>query len=380
MKIKNMDKAAKRILSAVKKKENIIVYGDSDLDGTASAIILSEAIRELGGTVSSVYFPDREVDGYGINKTGLRLLKNYSPALLISVDCGVTSFKEVELAKKRGFCVVIIDHHEVVGKLPKAFTVVDPKQKSEKYPFREMAAVGVVFRLIEVLFKKKMTKTLEKSFLELVALATVADMVPRLADNEEFIEKGLPLLEESSRPGLKVFFKKGVFDDYPEISQKVFKIISLLNVRDVKNRLPASFRLLMSSTLSEAEIILKELIEKNKLRREKMEQTIMDVERSIVNKDEPLIFEGSSWFELMLLSSVASILCKRHSKPVFLFKKMEKESQGTIRSPKSINSVELLKKCSKHLLTFGGHAQASGFRIKNDNIEKFKNCLIKNLK
>ena len=378
--IKNLEKAAQRILKAIKDQERIIIYGDTDLDGVTSVIILEETIKSLGGKISAVYFPDRDIDGYGINKIGLKVLKEYSPALLISVDFGVTNYKEVNLANKMGFRVMIIDHHEVLGKLPKAEVIVDPKQKGDKYPFKGLSAAGVVFKLSEHLFNNKMAGFLKNNFLELTALSTIADMMPRESENRFFIEEGLASLKNSFRPGIKVFFENDYFKDFPDFSQKVFKIISILNVRDVKNRLPASFRLLTVSSAEEAEKIVGELLEKHKITREKIEKTVEEIEENSFKKKEPIIFDGKESFESALLSSAASILCQKHKKPTFLFRKMEEESQGTIRTPRDVNSLDLLKKCSKHLLSFGGHAQASGFRVKNRNIDNLKKCLIKNSK
>ncbi len=377
--IKNLKKAAQRIAKAVKNKERIILYGDADLDGASSVIILEEAIKNLGGKVSAVYFPDRETEGYGITETGLDFLKDKAPALLVTVDCGIGNFKEAKLARKLGFEVIIVDHHEVLDELPEANIVVDPKQKGDKYPFKKLAAAGLVFRLIEVLLKKKMTESLRRNFLELVALATLADMMPKEADNEIFIEEGLSSLEKTFRPGISVFLEEEIIRNLPSLNQKVSKIISILNIRDIENRLPASFRLLTSPTSEKVKEIVKKLLEKNKLRKEKIEVMMQEVESKILNKPEPVIFEGNSSFEMILMSSVASIICKEYQKPTFIYKKMEEESQGTVRTPADINSVALMKKCSEYLLTFGGHPQASGFRIRNENLEKFKECLVKNI-
>ena len=377
--IKNLKKAAQRITKAVKNKERIILYGDADLDGASSVIILEEAIKNLGGKVSAVYFPDRETEGYGITETGLEFLKDKAPALLVAVDCGIGNFKEVKSAQKLGFEVIIVDHHEVLDELPEANIVVDPKQKGDKYPFKKLAATGIVFKLIEVLLKKKMTESLRRNFLELVALATLADMMPKEADNEIFIEQGLSSLEKSFRPGISVFLEEEIIRNLPSLNQKVSKIISILNIRDIEDRLPASFRLLTSPTPEKVKEIVKKLLEKSKLRKEKIEVMVQEVESKILNKSESVIFEGNSSFEMILMSSVASIICKEYQKPTFIYKKMEEESQGTVRTPADINSVALMKKCSECLLTFGGHPQASGFRIKNENLEKFKECLVKNL-
>lgn len=381
MEIKNLKRVSERILKAIKNKERIIIYGDADLDGVTSVIILKESIKSLGGEVVAVYFPDRELEGCGISEVGLDYLKDKARALFITVDCGIGNFKEVKLARKLGFEVIIIDHHEILDKLPEAEIVVDPKQKGDKYPFKGLASVGIIFKLSELLLIGRMTDSLRKNFLELVALATIADMMPQKEENKIFIQEGLQSLENSWRPGIKVFFDPQFKEKFGiDLNQKISKIISILNIRDVKNRLPASFRLLTNPFLDESKKIVEELIEKNRDRREKIENIVEEIEGRTASKlNEPIVFEGDSYFELILISSGASIICKRHMKPTFIFKKMTTESHGTVRTPVGIDSVSLMKKCSKYLLTYGGHPQASGFRIKNDNLEKFKECLIANL-
>lgn len=375
--IKNLKKAADRISKAVKKKERIILYGDADLDGTTSVIILEETIKNLGGNVLAFYFPDREKEGYGLTKKALDFLKDKAPALLIVLDCGIGNVKEVSLAKKIGFKVIIVDHHEPLDKLPLAEIIVDPKQKDDKYPFKKLACAGVAFKLSEAVLGKKMTDSLRKNFLELTAIATIADMMPKESENKIFIEQGLSFLEDSWRPGIKAFLEE--FKDYPDIYQKVSKVISILNIRDVENNLPASFRLMTCSSVQEAKEMIREFLEKTETRKNKLEEMMAEIEKRISSNEEPIIFEGNNDFELMLVSSAASILCRKYGKPVFLYKVMEKESQGTVRTPKEVNGVSLMKKCSDLLMTFGGHAQAAGFRVKNENLEKFKSCLIKNL-
>ncbi|MFH1509647.1 MAG: DHH family phosphoesterase [Candidatus Nealsonbacteria bacterium] len=379
MEIKNLDKAAKRILKGISNKETIILYGDADLDGVSSVIILKEAIKSIGGFVSDVYFPDREKDGYGINMVGLKQIKKFAPALLVVMDLGIGNIKEVLLAKEMGFTVIIVDHHEILDKLPKADIIVDPKQKGDKYPFKTLAAVGLVYRLTEKIMGEKLKGELKKSFLELTALATVADMMPKEADNRYFIEEGLPFLVTSLRPGIKIFWDIDFFKEEMELSNKVSKIISILNIRDVKNGLPGAYRLLTTSSPKEAQDIIETLFKKHKVRRQKIESIVEEVDKRIADKKETIIFEGAEDFESILISSAASILVSQHLKPVFLYKKMVKESLGTVRCSRQINSVLLMKKCSKLLMTYGGHPQASGFRIVNENLDKFKECLTYNL-
>jgi len=374
--IKNLKKASSRILKAIKSQEKIIIYGDADLDGVTSVIILKETIKNLAGQVTAIYFPDREKEGYGVTEKGLNYLKKYTPALFITLDCGIGSFNELKIAKEIGFEVIIVDHHEVLDKLPQASIIVDPKQKEDEYPFKYFANAGLVFKLSEVLLKKKMTDNLKRNFLELVALATIADMMPRVDENEEMIIEGLSSLESSWRPGIQALFKIKDFESFG-LMAKVYKINSLLNIRDVKNRMPAAFRLLTASTKPEAKQLAKKLFKKGIEKKQRIGEITEEVEERIFKKSpDSIIFEGDSDWEVILLGVVASILSKKYKKPVFLYKKQKTESQGGIRAPSGFDVVEPMKKYSKNLMIFGGHKQAAGFRIKNENLEKFEEHLI----
>lgn len=376
--IKNLQKAANRILKAIKERERIILYGDADLDGVSSVIIVKESIQNLGGKIIDIYFPDREKEGPGITSSAIEKLQHFSPALLISLDCGVTDFKEVKRAKEIGFDVVIIDHHKVLGKLPPADIVVDPKQEGDEYPFKEFAAVGLAFKLAELLLKDKMSESLRDSFLELAALATMADRMPKEEENKFLIEEGLRNIENSWRPGIRALLSVDFLDDY-NLYTKVYKMISILNVRDVEEGCPAAFKVLTTSSPEETEKIVARLKRKHQERKKKAQKIIEEVMRRDSQKGEPLIFEGEDYWDYPLISSVASIVCRDLAKPVFLFKKINGKSQGTVRVPSDIDSVDWMGKCKEHLITYGGHPPASGFRIKNENLEKFKKCLIENL-
>jgi len=285
----------------------------------------------------------------------------------------------MKMAKKLGFEVLIIDHHEVLDKLPEAKIIVDPKQKGDRYPFKELATAGIAFKLSELILKNRLTENLKQNFLELAAIATIADMMPREDENQIFIEEGLKSIENSWRPGIRAIFEEKAFDHYSNLNQKVSKMISILNVRDVENNFPASFRLLTSPGLEESKKIISRLIEKSEIRKQKIEEITGEIEERITKGAHSIIFEGNSTWDFTLISSVASIICQRYQKPTFIYKILKDESQGTVRVPAGIDSVALMKKCSKYLLTYGGHPLASGFRIKNENLEKFKTCLIENL-
>lgn len=380
--IKNLKKVADRILKAIQKKEKIILYGDADLDGVASVIILKETLKNLNGKVITIYFPDRENEGYGINETALNYLKKFSPALFISLDCGIGNFKEINLAKKMRFEVVVIDHHEILDKLPPAKIIVDPKQPKDKYPFKGLATAGISFKLSELLLKNKMTESLRRNFLELVALATLADLMPQENENKVMIEEGIESLKNSWRPGLRVFLKiNEIKEQTGEISIRALsqKIISALNAGERKDFLNEAFLLLTTSSEEEADILAKELLEKSYKKQIKIQEITKEVEERVLKKlKESLVFEGDSSWPLVLTGPVASKICQIYKKPTFIFKKGEKESRGAVRTPPGQNGVEMMKKCSYYLVTYGGHPQAAGFTLKNENLEKFKKCLIKN--
>ncbi len=377
--IKNLEKAGQRIRLAVEKKERIIIYGDSDLDGVASVVILEECLKNLGTSAVALNFFDREKEGYGIKEKALKKLKKYSPALFITLDCGIGNFKEVKMANDLGFEVIIIDHHEILEKVPEASIVVNPKQEGDEYPFKKFANVGITFRLAKILLKSAMAESLRKNFLELTALATIADMMPRTDDNEKMIGEGLLCLKQSWRPGIQALLNLEAIKPL-HLPQQVSKINSLLNIRDIKGDMPAAFRLLTSSRPAEAEKLAKKLFKKGIEKKKKTEEVIGQVENRIGDKGVNFILEGDARWELILLGTAASILSQRYQKPVFLYKKGGKESHGSCRALADCDLVKAMQSCSEFLLTYGGHPQAGGFKIKNKDIDKFKNCLNKYFK
>ncbi|MBI2450011.1 MAG: DHH family phosphoesterase [Candidatus Nealsonbacteria bacterium] len=375
--IKNLKKAAERIKKAIKKKERIILYGDADMDGVSSVIILKEAIINLGGKVSAIYFPDRETEGYGVNEDALNYLKKYSPALFITVDLGIGNFKEIKLAKKLGFEVMVVDHHKVLNKLPDAKIIVNPKQKGDKYPFKEFAAAGVVFKLSEALLDKKMTPALRGNFLELAALATIADMMIEEEDNIKIITEGLASLKSTFRPGLQVFAKEGENGSRPMAQ----KIISACHAGETKEHINEAYFLLTSPSLEGAESLAVELSEKSYIRQQRIKVATEEVEKRALKKiEEPIIFEGDKDWPILIAAPAASRICNTYKKPTFLYSQRKNDSQGAVRTPKGIDGVKPMIYCSKYLETYGGHPQAAGFRIKNKNLGKFQKCLLKYFK
>jgi len=375
--IKNLKKAAKRILKAIKTKERIILYGDSDLDGTASVIILEESIKNLGGVVSAIYFPDREKEGYGLSKKALEWLEKMAPALLIMLDCGIGNFEEIKIANRMGFEVIVIDHHEVLSRLPEASIIVDPKQKDDNYPFKQFANAGIAYKLSQLLLGDKLTGLLKNNFLELVALATLADMMPQVGENQVFIQEGLEALKNTLRPGLRIFWQINKIEDSEPIKMTASKIISILNAAGMQNHLTESYLLLTSSDKETARFFAELLIKKRKEKHLRIKEIVQEVEKRILKKIEwPIVFEGDKNWPLTLVGPVASLICRDFQKPVFIFNIGKTVSRGAVRTPRNINSIKAMESCSHLLETFGGHPLASGFTIKNEKLEEFKECLM----
>lgn len=379
MEIKNLKKAVQRLRKAVENNERVILYGDGDLDGITSVLILQEALKNLGGQVAACYFPDREKEGYGITLTAIEKLKPLAPALLVSMDLGIGNIEEVPLAHKAGFEILIIDHHEVIKGLPKPALVVDPKQEGDRYPFKEFATCGLCLLIAKLLLGDYMTESMKKSFAELAGLGTIADMMPRKEDNILIVEEGYEALFESWRPGIKTFFDMQPFGKTESRTQLVDQIISVLNARDVKDGLPAAYRLLTVSSVEEARVMIGEFIEKNRVRKEKT-RSIVEETRRRMSLQDPIIFEGDTFFDYELLGSACSILAREYAKPVFLYKDMGEMSLGSVRTPGGYNSVEAMKVSDKLLHTYGGHPQASGFRVENSKRNQFKDNLMEYFK
>jgi len=376
MKIKNLTKAANRIKKAILQKERIILYGDADLDGVTAVLIASEAIKTLGGNVVAYYFPEREKEGYGVTTKALEHLKQYAPGVLVTFDLGISNFKEIPMAKKLGFSVIVVDHHKVLDRLPKADIIVDPKQPGDKYPFKEFAACGLSLQLAKALLGKKMSDTLYQSMVELAALGTIADMMAREQDNVQIIQEGMDALPYSWRPGIRAFLESDIFGSDVPLEGRVQQMISILNVRDTRKREPGAFRLLSCSSLPKAKHMVEVFAEKNKIRREQVARATDEVRMRIFHKKtDPLVFEGDEKFEYMLLGAVSSIISQETNKPTFIYRKSKKDILGSVRAPAGYDTVKAMQACDKFLETYGGHPQASGFQTSIEKEEDVKRCL-----
>ena len=379
MKIKNIEKLAERIKEAIKNGEQIIIYGDSDLDGISSMIILKETIDNIKSIPNLLAFsPDRN-EGHGLNKQALDFIKTKaSSGLIITLDCGITNFEEIKEAKNSGFSVLIVDHHKTLGKVPEdAEIVVDPKQEGDNFPFKEYANVGITFKLAEEILGDNFSPMLRKSFLELVALGTISDMMIEEDENTSFIEEGLKGIEISQRPAIRAIFS--ILDPMNFTSKRdmISKVNSALNSAVINDYIPKTYLFLMESDFDKAVLVAEELMEESNKKQREVSSLTEELIDKISKEDKNLIFEGSYFWKGEYLGAIASRLCNYFDKPVFLYKKGEETSRGTVRVPKGVDAVKAMEKCKEHLMMFGGHPAAAGFTIANKNLDLFESCLKK---
>lgn len=376
MKIKNIEATANRIRKAIEEKEKIVLYGDADMDGTSSVVILKESIEAIGGKIFYSYFPDRGKEGYGLNDGALKFIKDKvgdDKILLIVMDCGISNFEEARTAKKLGIDLIIIDHHQPHDKLPEALIIVDPKQEGDEYPFKDFANTGIIFKLAEEL-TGDIFNTLRKSFSELAALATIADMMRQEEDNKKIIKEGLKNLKDTERLGLKVFWTERIFKEETLIKDIAQKIVSVLGASDVVDHKTEAYTILTSEDKDEIKNLIIKLIEKNNQKQALVAEMVKEVSEK-VSPDDVIIFYGKEGWAIPLLGSTGSKLENIFKKPVFLYSKSETTSRGAVRMPKGINAVDVMAKSSDILIEYGGHPPAAGFNIDNDKLAEFEENL-----
>jgi len=380
MEIKNLKEASERIEKAIRENEKIIIYADADIDGVTSCLILEETLKNFNFQPSAVLFPDRNEEGYGLNENALQVVSRFAPGLLILLDCGISNFQEIQKAKEKGFFVIVVDHHEVINNLPPADLIVNPKQKDDLSPFKYLSNAGIVFKLAIELLKERMGEVLKNNFLELVALSTLADMMPETDENKIFIKEGLDCLKNSWRPAFQVL-NKTLRENSNSQRMFAFKIISFLNTSENIDHLNEIYLFLKETNEEKIKEMIKKFEERVVQKQNRIKEIVQELEKRAIKKiKDPIVFEGDKEWPSILTGPIASRLCIKFEKPTFIFKIKEKESIGSMRTPSKINGIELMKKSAHLLETFGGHPQAGGFRIKNENLENFKKNLILALK
>ncbi len=369
-----MKKAVARIERALKNKEKITVFGDYDADGVCGAAVLSETLNALGNN-PNIYIPNRNKEGYGLNPNAVEEIASKKTNLIITVDCGITDFEEVKLANKLGVDVIIIDHHEVPAKIPDAIAIVNPRQKQDKYPFKDLAAAGVAFKVAQALLKGKVNEGWEKWLLDLVAIATVTDMESLIRENRTLVNYGLVVLAKTKRLGLQELMKgariKSVLDAYT----LGYVIGPRLNAAGRMGHANTAYELLVTKSKEEAETLARRLDNKNQDRQRLTQRVMKEVEKQI-DKKHKLIFEGDEDWPIGIVGLIAGRLREKYCRPVIIFQKMKNESKGSARSIPAFNLVEAISQCKDLLKDFGGHPQAAGFTVSNKNLKKFRQKML----
>jgi len=385
-KIKSIDILAEMIRNAVLKKEQIILFGDSDMDGVSATVIAKEAISNFAFLEKKdvnifAYFPDRKNEGYGLNDVVLPYIIKKHPkgGVLITLDCGITNFEQVKRAKAAGFVVAILDHHQpTIDGLPEADLIVDPKQETDDYPFKDFSNAGLSYKLAEELLGNSMASLFRENLLELVALATIADMMPERDENIDYIYNGLKNIENSQRPILKAFFSIYNLGEFNSKRDLIHRINSCFNFGAMDdNHACLLYHILSEVDFEMAKQEANELIEENQRRQLEINALVEEVKQSADGRlGTNIVFEGNTNWGIEYLGSIASKLTLYYDKPVFLYQKYEDLSRGTVRLPKKYDAVKAMESCKQLLRTFGGHPPAAGFTVANENIEKFRLALI----
>lgn len=371
----DMEKAAERILKAIKDKEQIIIYGDYDVDGITSVTVLKSFLEERGIQVN-VYIPNRLNEGYGLNKTAMEEIAKQGNKLMITVDCGITAVDEVEYAKTFGIETIITDHHEPAEELPKAIAVVDAKRKDNKYECRNLAGVGVVFKLIQALSIKLGLDPKEYlKYLDIVCVGTISDIVPLTDENRVIVKLGLKLVEQTKNLGLKEILQSC---GYSKINSTTisFGVAPRINACGRMGKQEEALELFLTDNPEKAKTITKRLNEYNTQRQETekqiFEQAISELEKENLEEKSSIVLAGENWHH-GVIGIVASRITEKFFKPTILICIEDDIGKGSGRSVPGFDLHEALAQSSKYLEKYGGHEMAVGLSLKKENIQEFKN-------
>jgi len=374
----DMAKAVARIYRALLSGENIAIYGDFDADGVCATALLSEGIALLGGKVVP-YIPHRSKDSRGLSCSGLDDLHQQGITLVITVDCGITAAPEVEYARRKGTDVIITDHHQPLPSLPPAVAVVNPKRSGSAYPFPSLAGVGVAFKLLQALFQALGKEEGLEDVLDLVALGTVADVMPLLAENRYLVRKGLQVLNKTRRLGLQEIVRLAGLrlGDLDEESIS-WNLGPRLNAAGRIDHGLTSYRLLVTKAPEEAFSLAQELERLNVERQRLTAEVLRRIKRQLTPEDihAPLIMVGGEGFSPGVIGLAASRLANEFNRPAIVLTLDEDSCQGSARSIPEFDIVAALEKCHHLLVRFGGHPMAAGFVVSSSNLPHLKQCLL----
>ncbi len=374
--LSSLELALSRLDEAIKKGEKIVVFGDFDVDGITATALSVRVLRDFGGNVD-FYIPSRFNEGYGLSEAALKRLKEGGASVILTVDTGISAFEEVERANGLGLDVIITDHHEPGETIPNAVAVINPKRDGKDHPLRDLAGVGVVFKLLSALAERLIPSGYDISdHLDLVALGTIADMVPLKGENRTLVKSGLKRLAKTDKLGLTALMESASLkSDDISAEDAAYFLAPRLNAAGRVADATKCVRLLLSNDAQESAELADRLKKRNEERRQ-IEEEIMHeafemAEGLDVDRNPVIVLASADWHE-GVKGIVASRLMGRYSRPAFLLTLKDGLAVGSGRSIPAFNLFEALSGCGDILESFGGHAGAAGLKIKPERIDEFK--------
>ncbi|MFH1010378.1 MAG: single-stranded-DNA-specific exonuclease RecJ [bacterium] len=375
--MKDMDRAAERILKALREKEPITLYGDYDVGGITAVSMLYLFFRDLGGNVHA-YIPDRQAEGYGLSEQGIREAATRGAGLILSVDCGITSPGEARLAQQLGLDLIISDHHEPTEHLPDALAVLDPKRPDCAYPFKDLAGVGVAFKIAQgILVAMKVEEDYLDKYIDLVALGTAADIVPLVGENRVFVKEGLDKINFRPEVGIESLIEiASLRPGKIEVGHIIFGLAPRINAVGRLGDALRAVRLLVTRDKSEARKIAQVLEQENRRRKEidntTLQEAIAEIEQTFdPQKTRSIVLARNNWHS-GVIGIVASRLIDRYYRPTVMISIEDNVGKGSARSIEGFDIFNALRSCGDCLLQFGGHKYAAGLTIDAANIPEFR--------
>jgi single-stranded-DNA-specific exonuclease len=376
MLLPDMHNAISRIYRALLSAEKIAVYGDFDVDGVTSTALMVQGLASLGG-VAMPYIPHRVSEGHGLRTAAIDELHELGVSLIVTVDCGITDVEEVKHANKLGMTVVITDHHTPPTTIPPALAIVDPKLAGSKYPFDELAGVGVAYKVMEALMSSLGREEHMEGQMDLVAIGTVADMVPLISENRYLVKRGLKIMNALPRLGIReIVIRAGLNLGNLDADSITWCLSPWLNASGRLEHAIASYKLLTTTSQQEARELAALLGQQNVERQRLTGKAMSEARAQIVALGlAPLIMLCNKEFPLGIAGPVAGKLAEEYYRPVIIVNTDDKTASGSCRSIPEFNIIEALNQCTGLLGRFGGHAQAAGFTMPAKNIPMLQKTL-----
>ena len=370
--LSGVKKSVDRILSAIQNQEWITVYGDYDVDGVTASALLYETLHQQGAKVK-IKIPDRFDEGYGLNEKALREIQAEGVGLVITVDCGIRSIAEAEICKELRLDLIITDHHQPLPEIPDAFAVINPKQPGDEYPFKELAGVGVAYKLAQALFKSLgLTSDEIEKWLDLVALGTVADMAALVGENRLLVKLGLDRIHGNQRLGLTKLCRAAGIDPIKVTSMDIgFKLGPRLNAAGRLESAMNSFNLLVATDFDEAGNLAADLNQQNTRRQEQTRETQQSAIDEIGEPtDEFILFVINEQFNEGIVGLAATRLVEKYHLPAVVGVRGETTTRCSCRSISQFHITAALDECRHLLIRHGGHAAAAGFTVENNKLDE----------